>query len=54
MLEIAQLVTPYRYTSFADVWRNALGCMVGCIVALAVHRVVRRSHEINRPGGQAG
>lgn len=30
-LELLQLVTPYRYTTFADVWRNALGCMVGAI-----------------------
>jgi hypothetical protein len=41
MLEIAQLVTAYRYTSFADVWRNALGCMVGCILALASCRAIR-------------
>ena len=37
-LELAQLATPYRYTSFADVWRNALGCMVGCLIALMAQR----------------
>jgi glycopeptide antibiotics resistance protein len=33
LLELAQLLTPYRYTSIADVWRNGLGCMVGCMLA---------------------
>lgn len=37
-LELAQLVTRYRYTSFPDLWRNSLGCMVGCILALAFER----------------
>ena len=39
-LELLQLITPYRYTTFADVWRNALGCMVGAIFVV----VVRRNH----------
>ena len=38
MLEAAQLVTRYRFTSFADIWRNSLGCMVGCAIAVAVLR----------------
>lgn len=42
LLEIAQLATPYRYTSFADVWRNALGCMVGCLLAQLVQRFSSR------------
>jgi hypothetical protein len=38
MLEAAQLVTRYRFTSFADVWRNAVGCMVGCVIGLWILR----------------
>lgn len=38
MLEAAQLVTRYRFTSFADVWRNSLGCMVGSAIALVILR----------------
>ena len=38
MLEAAQLVTRYRFTSFADVWRNSLGCMVGTVLALWILR----------------
>jgi len=34
VLEAAQLITPYRYTTVADVWRNGLGCMVGSILAV--------------------
>lgn len=34
VLELAQLLTPYRYTTLADVWRNGLGCMIGCLLAL--------------------
>ena len=36
-LELAQLITPYRHTTFADVWRNGLGCMVGCVLAVFRH-----------------
>lgn len=42
VLELAQLVTHHRYTAFPDVWRNALGCMVGCMLAIAVERSTRR------------
>lgn len=35
-LELAQLVTRSRYTSFPDLWRNALGCLVGCLSVLAI------------------
>ena len=28
-LELAQLVTLYRYTSFADMWRNTVSCAFG-------------------------
>jgi VanZ family protein len=37
-LEVLQLITPYRYTTFADVWRNALGCMVGAIFVVLAYR----------------
>ena len=33
-LELAQLLTRNRYTSWPDVWHNALGCAVGAMVAL--------------------
>lgn len=35
-LELAQLVTLYRYTSFADMWRNTVSCAVGALWVLAV------------------
>lgn len=35
-LELAQLVTRSRYTSFPDLWRNALGCLVGCLFLIAL------------------
>lgn len=38
VLEVAQLITPHRFTTFADVWRNGLGCMVGCMLAIWLHR----------------
>jgi glycopeptide antibiotics resistance protein len=38
LLELAQLVTPHRYTTLGDVWRNALGCMVGGLLALYAAR----------------
>jgi len=37
-LELGQLANRYRYTTFADVWRNALGCMVGAIIIVALRR----------------
>lgn len=37
-LELLQLITPYRYTTFADVWRNALGCLVGAIFVVVARR----------------
>ena len=37
-LELAQLVTRSRYTSFPDLWRNALGCLAGCLFVIAVRR----------------
>ena len=42
MLEAAQLVTRHRFTSFADVWRNSLGCMVGAAIALVILREQER------------
>ena len=36
VLELAQLATRERYATFADVWRNTLGCVVGAALALAV------------------
>ncbi|MEJ7599587.1 MAG: VanZ family protein [Kofleriaceae bacterium] len=34
ILELGQLVTWRRYTALPDVWRNALGCMVGAMLAI--------------------
>jgi glycopeptide antibiotics resistance protein len=42
-LELAQLANAYRYTTWADVWRNALGCMVGAIIVVALRRAARVS-----------
>jgi hypothetical protein len=39
-LELSQLVMPYRYTTWADVWRNTLGCVAGAIVVVALRRVI--------------
>ena len=36
VLELAQLLTHERYTQLADVWRNALGCIVGCALAIVL------------------
>ena len=36
VLELAQLVTRDRYASFLDVWHNAAGCVVGCVLAIAI------------------
>ncbi len=38
VLELAQLVTRYRYTSFPDLWRNSLGCMIGAMAVIALQR----------------
>jgi hypothetical protein len=38
LLEIAQLANAYRYTTWADVWRNTLGCVVGALVVVAMAR----------------
>lgn len=45
MLELAQLATRSRYTSFPDLWHNAVGCVGGCVLALAVQRAL----EVRRP-----
>jgi glycopeptide antibiotics resistance protein len=37
-LELAQLPTRDRYPSFPDLWHNALGCLAGGALALAVRR----------------
>ncbi len=39
-LELAQLATRSRYTSFPDFWRNASGCLVGCALALMLGRQI--------------
>jgi VanZ family protein len=39
-LEVAQLMTRYRYTSFADVWRNTASCALGCVIAIGVVRLI--------------
>jgi glycopeptide antibiotics resistance protein len=35
-LELAQLVTLYRFTSFADMWRNTVSCGIGALWVLAI------------------
>jgi len=35
VLELAQLATRQRYTSPADVWRNAVSSLLGCLLARA-------------------
>jgi hypothetical protein len=42
VLELGQLLTRYRYTTFADVWRNTLSCGLGCLLAIAVMRQLAR------------
>jgi hypothetical protein len=42
-LELGQLANMYRYTTFADVWRNALGCAVGAAIEVALRRAARIS-----------
>jgi hypothetical protein len=37
-LEAAQLLTPHRVSQLADVWRNALGCVIGAALGLAISR----------------
>lgn len=44
-LELAQLLTRYRYTSFPDLWRNSLGCMVGATLVVVVQRAFRRAGD---------
>jgi glycopeptide antibiotics resistance protein len=41
VLELAQLLTRDRYTSFLDVWHNAVGCVAGCVLAVLVDRGFR-------------
>ena len=47
LLELGQLVTWRRYTSFPDVWRNALGCMVGAMIAVWIVARLRRTRSPN-------
>ena len=42
-LELTQLAMPYRFTTFADVWRNTLGCVAGAIIVVALRRAARTS-----------
>ena len=37
-LELAQLLTPYRTTSLADMWRNTLSCVAGALLVVSVRR----------------
>jgi hypothetical protein len=39
-LELAQLLTPSRFTQLADAWRNAVGCALGGVAMLALLRLV--------------
>lgn len=49
-LEAAQMVTRERITSFADVWRNAVGCAVGGAIALAIrNRLDASAAALHRP-----
>ncbi|CAN5913598.1 hypothetical protein BH11MYX3_BH11MYX3_17070 [soil metagenome] len=48
-VELAQLVTRYRYTSFQDLWRNALGCMVGAMLTGWLVRWARSRADRDRP-----
>jgi VanZ family protein len=41
-LELAQLLTPSRFTQLADAWRNAVGCVAGAAGVLAVAAFARR------------
>ena len=43
VLELAQLVTRDRYTSFLDVWHNAVGCAIGCVLVLVASHFHRRA-----------
>jgi VanZ family protein len=49
-LEAAQLLTPHRVTQLADVWRNALGCVLGAALGLAL----RPSSPPSPPGSPPG
>lgn len=37
-LELAQLLTPWRTTSFADWWRNTASCVGGALLAVVTSR----------------
>ena len=50
MLELAQLATRSRYTSFPDFWRNAAGCAVGCALAQAMLRWNWRRAQLRGTG----
>lgn len=45
LLELGQLLTRSRYTSFPDLWRNAFGCLVGCLLVITIRWLVRRAPE---------
>ncbi|HUS29153.1 MAG TPA: VanZ family protein [Kofleriaceae bacterium] len=52
LLELAQLANAYRYTTFADVWRNTLGCVVGAIVIVALRRSAKVSPSPSASGSR--
>ncbi|HSD86155.1 MAG TPA: VanZ family protein [Kofleriaceae bacterium] len=45
-LELAQLATAYRHTTLADVWCNAIGCMAGAIMVVALRRAATVSGSL--------
>jgi glycopeptide antibiotics resistance protein len=49
ILELAQLVTRDRYTSFLDVWHNAVGCVAGCVIAIVVSGAHRDRSDPRSP-----
>jgi glycopeptide antibiotics resistance protein len=49
LLELAQLVTRDRTTSFLDVWHNAAGCVAGGVLALIVHLLLARLGRCQHP-----
>ena len=42
-LELAQLANRYRYTTWADVWRNTLGCVVGALLVVTIRALSAKS-----------
>lgn len=48
-LELAQLLTPYRTTSFADVWRNTVSCVAGALLVLVTWRLQRQPSPAPSP-----